>query len=261
MNRFRLCVLTLFVPGFLCAESVFLKDGKIHSAKELRKEGNFLFFKSQGQDGTFSDTVTPLNQIDRVEFGDLPALAEARQMARQGDAVGVLEKTAAPAAFFRSYSDVPGNQWSEVMRLRLPALAVAGTETTLAELQSLWINTGDPELDTAYRLLLAAKNDPAGAHTAWKALSQPGASSLAAGISWLELGKEALLAKQWNTAIRAFLSVEVFVPGQRLLQPKALLGAAEAFVRKGEKAKAAALAEDIKTEYPTFTADASALLK
>lgn len=261
MKKHFITSLALFLPLTAFGELVFLKDGKVHTTKEIRRDGNFLLFKSLGADGSQSDAVTPLNQVDRVDFGDPPALAEARQMARQGDATGVIEKTAEAASFFRAYTDVPGNLWLEVMRLRLPALAIAGNSAQLAELQTQWTPTGDAEIDTAYRLTIAKINDPEGAHKAWNALAQPGANSLSAGISWLELGNEALQAKQWSAAIRSFLSVEVFVNHQRLLQPKALLGAAKAFVQKGENTKAGALIEEIKTDFPKSYAEAAAILK
>ncbi len=261
MKPLRSLLPFLLLPGLLPAETVFLKDGKVHAAKEMRRDGNFLFLKVPGPNGALADVLTPLNQVDRVDFGDPPELSEARQLARAGDAAGVLEKTAAAAGFFRGFSDVPGNQWAEVMRLRLPALAVKGDDTSMAELQKQWTPTGEQELDTAYRLLVAAQTDPAGAKTAWNALAQPGAGTLAAGISWLALGKAALEAKQWKDALRAFLSVEVFLPSQRLLQPAALLGAARAFVESGERAKAAALVEEIKAEYPSSAGKAAALLQ
>lgn len=261
MRLLLLGIFTLCLPLGLHAQTILLKDGKTHSTREIRRDGNFLFYKTQAPDGAPSETVTPLNQIERIDFGDLPALNEARQFSKAGNSVGVIEKTAEPAAFFRNYSDVSGNQWTEVMRLRLPALAVAGSEIQLTELQSQWTPTGDQEIDTAYRLILAGRTDRTGAHTAWGALAQPGASSLSAGISWLELGNAALQAKQWNAAVRAFLSIEVFLPQQRLLQPKALLGAAKAFIQKGEASKATALLEEVKTEYPSYAADAASLLK
>ena len=256
-----LLFLILFLPSTLQAETVFLKDGKVHTAKEMRRDGNFLFLKLVAPDGAQSEVVTPLNQVDRVEFGELQAISEARQMARGGDAAGVLEKTAGPATFFWAYSDVPGNQWMEVMRLRLPALAVAGRDEEIAELQRQWTPTGDGELDTAYRLLAASRNNPSGAQTARAALAKSGANSLAAAMSWLALGEEALAAKQWKAAVNAFLSVEVFVPNQRLLQPKALMGAIKAFVAKGERAKAVALLDEIKVEYPSSAGAAAELMK
>jgi TolA-binding protein len=254
-------MLALCLPAGIQAQTILLKDGKTHSTKEIRRDGNFLFYKTQAADASPLETVTPLNQIERIDFGELPAMNEARQLSKIGNAAAVIEKTAEPAVYFRSYSDISGNQWTEVMRMRLPALAVAGSEQQLAELQSQWTPTGDQEIDTAYRLILAGRNDRSGARTAWSALAQPGASSLSAGLSWLELGQEALQAKQWNTAIRAFLSVEVFLPQQRLLQPKALLGAAKAFVQKGELQKATALVEEVKQEYPSHAGDAAIILK
>ncbi len=260
MKRLLLLPLALF-PLSLGAETVFLKDGKVHAAREIRRDGNFLFLKVAQADGSQTEVITPINQIERVDFGEVPALAEARQLARSGDAASVLEKTATPAASARGMSDVPGNLWPEIIRLRLPAIAVSGSTEALAELQKQWTPTGDAELDTAYRLLVAGQNDPAGARTARAALAQPGANTLAAGLAWLTHGEEALAGKQWKEAVRAFLSVEVFVPGQRLLQPKALLGAAQAFIASGARAKAMPLLEEVKAEYPSHAAAAAALLK
>lgn len=261
MKPSQILLLLFTLPSLLLGETVFLKDGKVHLAKEMRRDGNFLFLKVAGPNGAAADVLTPLNQVDRVDFGDPAVLSEARQMARVGDAAGVLEKTASAASLFRGLSDVPGNLWPEVMRLRLPALAVKGDATALGELQKQWTPTGDAELDTAYRLLVAAQSDPAGAQTAWNALAQPGAGTLGAGISWLALGKMALEAKQWKNAVRSFLSVEVFLPSQRLLQPTALMGAARAFLELGERTKATALVEEIKAEYPSIAGQAAALLQ
>lgn len=261
MRTLLLSILVLCLPLGLRAQTILLKDGKASSTREIRRDGNFLFYKTQALDGTQTETITPLNQVERIDFGEVPALNEARQFFKAGNSIGVIEKTTEPASFFRNFSDVSGTQWAEVMRLRLPALAVAGTEQQLAELQSQWTPTGDQETDTAYRLIIAGRTDRNGARTAWAALAQPGASSLGAGISWLELGHEALQAKQWSTAVRAFLSIEVFLPHQKLLQPKALLGAAKAFIRKGEISKATALVEEIKTEYPSYATEAASMLK
>jgi TolA-binding protein len=245
-----LVFICLALPSGGSAQTLQLKDGKVLFATEMRREGNFLFVKIAAPDGSVKDELVQLPQLERVDFGDLPALVEARQLAQSGDAAGVLEKTTQPAGFFRAYADLPGNPWPDVMRLRLPALAVAGTAEMLSALQKNWAPTGDAELDTAFRLLAAGQNDPAGARTAWKALAQPGTGTLAAAISWLEIGQAELAAKQWRSAARAFLAVEVFVPQHRLLLPKALLGAAKAFKEKGDHAKAAALIRDLESDFP-----------
>jgi hypothetical protein len=183
-------------------------------------------------------------------------------MANSGNAGAVLEKTSQLAEQFRTYADLPGNPWPDIMRLRLPALAVSGSPDLINDLEKNWSPTNDTELDTAYRLIVAAKNDPSGARVAWKALAQPGAGSLAAGIAWLGVGKAALDAKEWRNAARAFLSVEVFLPQYRLLVPKALLGAAKAFKEKGDQAKASRIVHDLETDFagtPEATAAAEVL--
>jgi hypothetical protein len=232
------------------AQTVRLKDGKVFSAMEMRREGNFLFLKATHSNGAVTDELVQLPQLERIDFGEIPALVEAKQMANNGNAVAVLEKSSQLAAQFGIYADLPGNPWPDIMRLRLPALAVSGTSDLLSDLEKHWTPTNDTEIDTAYRLLIAAKNDPAGARIAWKTLAQPGAGSLAAGIAWIGIGEAALDAKEWRNAARAFLSVEVFLPQYRLLVPKALLGAAKAFKGKGDQAKASQIVHDIVTDFP-----------
>jgi hypothetical protein len=249
---------SLLLPAGADAQTVQLKDGKVLYAKEIRRDGNFLFVKAAQPDGSLTDELVQIPQLERLEFPELPALSEARQRAQSGDAAGVIESTTEPVTFFRTYADLPGSPWGEIMRLRLPALAVAGSTELLADLQKHWSPTGDAELDTAFRLLTAARNDTASVQTAWRALAQPGASSLAAGISWLELGNVALAAKQWREAVRAFLSVEVFVPQHRVLLPKALLGATKAFLGKADRAKASAYSQELTSDFPN-TPEAAAV--
>ena len=73
MKPLRILLPFLLLSGQLPAETVFLKDGKVHAAKEMRRDGNFLFLKVPGPNGALADVLTPLNQIDRVDFGDPPA--------------------------------------------------------------------------------------------------------------------------------------------------------------------------------------------
>jgi hypothetical protein len=265
LSALPLKVLSVLVVSFLLlfpagsdAQTVQLKDGRVFYGKEIRRDGNFLFVKAGRPDGSVTDELVQIPQLERIEFPESPALAEARQRAQSGDAAGVIESTAEAANFFYTYADLPGSPWGEIMRLRLPALAVAGNMDLLADLQKNWVPTGDAELDTAFRLLTAPRNDPASVQAAWKALAQPGAGSLAAGISWLELGNAALEAKQWREAIRCFLSVEVFVSQHRVLLPKALLGATKAFLAKADRAKASAYCRELSSDFPS-TPEAAAV--
>ncbi len=248
MNRALLFIGSLlWLAPVLSAQTLHLKTGKVVTTSNVRREANFLFAKITGPDGAPAEEVVPIQQVDRIEFGEVAAVAEARKLALEGNTAEVLEKTAALITTFRPYAEIPGSPWPDIMRLRLPAVAVSDSRELWEELQKTWVPTGDSELDTAFRLLAA---DPAGAKLARKALAVSGAGSLAAGLSWLALGEEALAAKAWKDAIRAFLSVEVYLPHHPLLQPRALLGAARAYQGNGETGKAAAMLDEVKSEYP-----------
>lgn len=46
MKKHFITSLALFLPLTAFGELVFLKDGKVHTTKEIRRDGNFLLFKS-----------------------------------------------------------------------------------------------------------------------------------------------------------------------------------------------------------------------
>ena len=58
----------------LHAEKVFQKDGKIQNAIEIRRDGAFIFLKLANPEGGVTETLVPLNQVERVEFPESAAL-------------------------------------------------------------------------------------------------------------------------------------------------------------------------------------------
>ncbi|MEI6712789.1 MAG: hypothetical protein WCO60_03495 [Verrucomicrobiota bacterium] len=248
----------LFFPWLLAvclsarAEDVFLKDGKVVRAQGLRREGNFLFVRTVNAEGVGSEALLQFSQVERIAFGDPPAMVEARKLANAGNAAAVLEKTASLVPSTRLFADVPGNLWADLVRLRLPAIAILKDRDALSELQKQWVVTGDADLEEALKLVVEsqAAGDSKASLQRWKSVAVPGATSLTAGLAWLELGKAALEAKQWKEAVRAFLSVEVFVANYRILHPPALLGAIRAFVSSGELKDAKIRMEVLQAEFP-----------
>lgn len=250
-----LAVLLLPISG----QEIVMKDGKIHKAKEMRREGQFIFYKSLAPDANVTEGVVGIAQIQSIVFPELEGFADARVASASGHASRVLQITEPLLPGVRANADLPGSQWADLMRLHVPALAVAGTEESFSALQKQWVSTGDIDLDNAAKVLFLSQADRDKARLAWKALAKPGASSLGAGISWLALGQEAFDAKDWGSAIRAFLSVEVFVPSQRVLHPRALLGAVQAMVGAGDEVQAQRLLVELKAEYPETPEYQSAL--
>lgn len=243
---FFLAILSLPLAG----QEIVMKDGKVHKAKEMRREGQFIFYKSLAPDASVAEGVVGIAQIQTIIFPELEGFAEARVASAGGHANRVLQITQPLLPAVRANADLPGSQWTDLMRLHVPALAIAGTEESFSALQKHWVSTGDTDLDNAAKILFLSQSDRDKARLAWKALAKPGSSSLGAGISWLALGQEAFDAKDWGAAIRSFLSVEVFVPSQRVLHPRALLGAVKAMVGSGDEVQARRLLLELKTEYP-----------
>jgi hypothetical protein len=229
----------------LFGQEIVMKDGKVHKTKEMRRDGQFIFYKSLAADTSVGEGVVSIAQIQTIIFPELEGLAEARVASAGGHAKRVLQVTESLVP-----ADLPGNQWADLMRLHVPALAIAGTEESFSALQKQWVSTGDTDLDNAAKILFLSQSDRDKARLAWKALARPGASSLGAGISWLALGQEAFDAKDWGAAIRSFLSVEVFVPAHRVLHPRALLGAIQAMVGAGDEVQARRLLVELTAEYP-----------
>ncbi len=234
------------------ADDVYLKDGKVVHASSLRRDGNFLFAKTSTADGSGNETLIPIAQIDRISCIEPPALLEARQHASLGNADTVLQKTQLLLDQNKPLADIAGSAWPEIVRLRMTAIVASQKTEAFFELQKNWIPTGDPDLENAAKWLGAAASgiNLRTLRDGLKAASVPGASSLSAGIAWLEFGKEALEAKQWQNAIRAFLSVEVFLKRYPLLHPTALLGAIRAFAATNAQKEGWTLVEELRSRYP-----------
>lgn len=234
------------------ADDVYLKDGKVLHASSLRRDGAFLFAKTSTPEGSGNETLIPISQIHRIACVEAPDLLEARQSAARGNADAVLQKTQLLLDQNRSLADISGSPWPEIVRLRMAAIVATQKTEAFVELQKNWIPTGDPELEAAAKWLGAAASgtDLRTLRDGLKAASVPGASSLSAGIAWLEFGKEALEAQQWQNAIRAFLSVEVFLRRYPLLHPTALLGAIRAFAATNSQKEGWTLVEELRSRYP-----------
>ena len=254
MNHRFIFVLLLSPLVFpLPAQEIMMKDGTIHKATEMRREGLFIFYKTLAPNTSVTEGVVGVAQIQSIVFPELEGFAEARIAAARGHALKVLRITERLVPAVRVHADLPGSHWADLMRLHVPALVVGGNLEAVSALQKQWISTGDTDLDNAAKVLFLNNSDREKAGLAWAALAKPGASSLGAAIAWLCIGQEALEAKKWGVAIRSFLSVELFVPAQRVLHPGAWLGAIRGMLGAGDEVQARRLLAELKSEYPETT--------
>jgi hypothetical protein len=241
---FSLLVFPLF------AQEIVMKDGAVHKATEMRREGQFIFYKTLSPNTSVTEGVVGVAQIQNIVFPELDGFAEARIAAARGYALRVLRVTEPLVPAVRLHADLPGSQWADLMRVHVPALVAGGSSDAVSALQRQWTSTGDIDVDNAAKVLFLNYSDREKAGLAWAALAKPGASSLGAAISWLGIGQEALESKKWGVALRSFLSVELFVPAQRVLHPGALLGAIRGMLGAGDEVQARKLLAELKSEYP-----------
>jgi hypothetical protein len=242
-----LSVLVAFTSEGIC-EDVFLKDGTVVRNVGLRREGAFVFGKPEGG----QDILIPVNTIVRIAFRESGGLRDARDGNYAADSRTVIDNTGAEMTYHKTWIDIPGSMWPTLMRLRLPALIAAGRTSDLDDLLKDWTPKGDPELDAAVALLNLKRSGAARPELqkAWKAAIEDNVGTLSAAISWIELGNEAAEAKDWDTAIRYYVSVQVFAPNWRPLHPLALVGAVKACLANEQPGQAIPFSEDLKTEYP-----------
>jgi hypothetical protein len=258
LHAFALLAIGL-TPSVAPGQEVITRDGKITRTQGLRRDGNFLFLKPVKSEGA-PETLIPTVQVERIVFSEPSELAEAKSLAASGNAEAVLEKTKPLLAFARPFADLNANLWPEILRLHLAAIASSAHSESLGELQKIWVPTGDADIDGAYKLIasMAPGADRTSFEALWRSHARPGATTLCAALSWLELGESALKAGNWNEAIRAFLSIEVFAAKHSLIQPRALLGAAKGLKARGDSRESASLLSDLSTLYPNSSAFRSA---
>lgn len=239
-------LLTLATQG-IC-EDVFLKDGTVVRNVGLRREGTFVFGKPEGG----QDVLIPVNTITRIAFRESGGLRDARDGNYAADSRTVIDNTGAELTYHRLWIDLPGSMWPTIMKLRVPALVAAGKTSELEELFKEWTPTGDPELEAAVALLKlklsgASKEDLT---KAWKAAVEGNVGTMSAALAWIELGNMAAEAKDWDAAIRYYVSVQVFAPNWRPLHPMALFGAVKTCLANEQPGQAIPFSDDLKTEYP-----------
>jgi hypothetical protein len=192
-----------------------------------------------------------VNSIERIAFPEDPLLREATALAYAGDAPSVIHKTAQVFSYAKQWSDIEGNTMPDVLKLIIPSFIAAGKKAELNRLLESWVPTKDLDLEKTVHLLRLSER---GVHLAefeleCKRSIEGAPGTLSAAVAWVVLGKTALEARQWTSAIRYFTSLRLFSQNWRVLQPVALLGAIEACRGNGSPDQASIFFSDLE-EYP-----------
>ena len=195
----------------------------------------------------------PLARIAKVTFAEPPELGDALAAAAKANAVQVLNLTANFVTRQADFRDLPGSWWLKMARLRLLALAAAGKESECAELARQIGSIKSPEaksLSIAGTLFSSATPPNAVEEGAKQLPRLGGGGDESSALAQLALGKAFLLKKDHVASLKAFLSVKVFYPSATLLQPPALMGAADCLLALKDPNRAALELGEVEALWP-----------
>ena len=198
----------------------------------------------------------PIARITKVSFMESPEIAKATAAAAACNTPEVLSLTESYVAKQGELGDLPGSSWPRMARLRLLALASAGKyaeASALAGQIGAITVPGSESLSRAGTLFgPLASGDTEAVVVGAKSIPRIGGDQ-GSPLAQLALGRALLLKKDYAGALRAFLTIKVFYPSSVILQPAALMGAANAYLGLKDEKRAVQALRDISELYPAST--------
>ena len=220
--------------AIVVAEDVITTDGKVYPNTTIRRSGSLVMLKVALEGSTsMIEMGLPIERIAKVSFIEPPELAKAKAAAFKGNAQEVINLTTSYVANQSSLKDLPGSWWPAMAQIRLLALASAGKDAETANLAREVGTIKTPIAESLCRggTLFASlfSSDLEAVIVGAKSLPAIGGDQGSA-LAQLALGRALALKKDYAGALRAFLTIKIFYPSVNLLQPAAMLGAANSYI-------------------------------
>ena len=238
----------------LRAQDITTTDGQVYTNPSIRRSGDMIMVKMTMAGGTSAvEMGLPISRIAKVAFAEPPELSKAIEAASKANAAEVISLTSDYVAKQGDLKDVPGSWWPEMARLQLLALAASGKDAECADLARQIGALKNPSMESLSRagalFTPLSSSDLEAVLVGAKALPRLGGDQGSA-LAQVVLGKALLQKKDFQGALRAFLTIKVFYPSLSLLQPPALAGAAEAYQGLKDDKRAAQSYDDIVKNWP-----------
>jgi hypothetical protein len=243
MGRIFLILLTgVAVARAQDVGTITMKDGTVYSSSSIRGSSNTIFISIPTTQGSgFIEIGLPFSKIASLNIPAPSDLRIAIAAAKAGDAETVILRTKTNIDSEADLKDVPGSWWPEIAKIRLFALASSGRYADAADLAGkigVLTNETATTLSRGGTLFgsVASSDTEAvvvGANAIPRLSGEPGAA-----LAQLALGQALLMKKDYPGALRAFLTIKVFYPSLTLLQPAALMGAANAYLGLDDEKRA-----------------------
>ena len=247
------------------AVNIDLKDGRVVPATALVMQGDVLLATQQVGTGT-GQIGYALATIERVEFPDPPQIAATETLLEQNKAADALSRVDPILSYYAPFKAVPGNWWLDAALAKLDVLAALKREREfdllLNEISRL---PNNPQYGDSIRVRAAESSlrqgQPDKATPIFDDLIRTGTNADGLARAWVGKGQVALAARDYDSALLAFLRVPIFYPNDRAVMPVALLGSGQAFVGIDNLAKAQEVLKQLISDYPQSAEAARAKLE
>ncbi len=234
------------------AENFLLKDGRVITARSLRRDGNTIMATVEiapaveakaAQNGQSAQEARPaqvgelgypISQIATIEFAEPPQLRAAADLITQGRAAEALGQLSAPLKYYEGFRDAPGSWWADLSILKVEALLGQGHDNQADPIAAeIAKSATDPETVKLAKVLVAASvlrhGDFAKALETCQAIIKETKRPMTLAQAYITAGKCYLAEKNWDEALISFLEIPVFFPDERVLIPESMLGSGRAF--------------------------------
>lgn len=250
-------ILGALSAGTLHAQTFYFNDGRKVALSEARIKGTNIIvtLKVGGADEGSAEITLPISTLNRIEWPAPAALASAEADLKADKPADALKKIDSILSEQEAFREVPGSWWNQGAVIKTVALARLGkdvdADVMLERMRRAKADSADiarAEIAVINQLVAKGKTDEANARMAKLQASASDEESLAA----IAVLKASILEKAGRTedALLAYLRVPVFSPTASTQMPAALLGAARAYQKLGDDARAASTLSTLTTRFP-----------
>ena len=156
----------LVVPGGLCAQTIYMKDGQVVPTQGLRREAETVLARIQTKEGSVGEIGYPVANITRIDFPEPAQIKLAGDLLNAGKNEEAVRQLTPILAYYAPFRDLPGNWWTPLALLQVDALARLGRDKEVDALVGDITRYGGTNADTlrAVKIKQAAAVERRGDH-------------------------------------------------------------------------------------------------
>ncbi|MFA6288457.1 MAG: tetratricopeptide repeat protein [Opitutaceae bacterium] len=253
--------------GAAFSQTFYFSDGRKASMPEAKTRGTNIVvpLKVAGTDGGSASVTLPISSLARIEWPAPAAIADAEADLKADKPADALKKIDAILPEQELFRDIPGSWWNQGAVVKAVALARLGKDVDAGVMLERMRRAKAPAEDISRgevaiidQLVVAGKTDDATARL--EKLSETVTDD--GGLAAIAITKGRIFERAGKTqeALLSYLRVPVFYPSEEDKMPAALLGAARAYKKLGDEARAASTLATLSTRFPNSPEAAQAKL-